>query len=291
MESFGIFKNVFVTVVTLGLLLVNPLTMVGILRSRRIRDDVMTPVLISVFLADMGVGLNQGVISTSLSWMHITDPPMWIVRLHSFYIFAPLANLMSITLLALLQTIAILKPLRFAVIVTRLRVALCLGALWTLSIILAIWTASTEVKYYESSRSSGTEDSMPSIVMALFVIILTVCHIIIFMAVIKQQIKTRTQTGADNAAPNAFLAAFKSAKRILAVTLTYLILYPTASLAMYFIFDPKAIFVCFWMAYSQGIFNSMFYLMFSKEAKKELKSLFCKSTEITTTTNQVETID
>ena len=77
-----LFKNAFVTVVSLGLVIANPWTMVGVLRSKRLRDDVMTPVVISVFAGDLCLGLYNGTIATIISWMNIVDPPMWLVRLH-----------------------------------------------------------------------------------------------------------------------------------------------------------------------------------------------------------------
>ena len=275
METFDLFRNIVVTLVTLGLLTANPVTIIGVLRSRRLRDDVMTPVLISVFGADLCLGLYYGIITTIMSWMNIVDPAMWLVRLHAFYMFGPLANMMSVTMLAFLQTIAIVKPLQFTVIVTRRRVTLGLVILWIVSLGWGIWTASSDVYYYSPTRYSGNEGREIAVVLAFLLIILTACHIVIFITVIKQQIKMRTQTGAESAAPNAFLAAFKSAKRILAVTLTYLILYPIGTLATVFTSDPLARFLCMWLAYSQGILNSLFYMLFSKEVKKELRSLFC----------------
>ena len=274
-----IFINAFVTVVSLGLVIVNPLTMVGVLRSKRLRDDVLTPVLISVFAGDLCLGLYNGTITSIISWMNIVDPPMWLVRLHAFYIFAPLANLMSVTLLAFLQTIAIVKPLRFSMLVTRTRVVLSLALVWTVCVVWGVCIALSNVSYFPSNRTSGSNGKLTEVTAVLtviLIIILIVSHMIIFVAVIKQQVKMRTQTGADNMAPNAFLAALRSAKRILAVTMTYMILYPTSLLTMYFLPNPMVILICFWLASTQGILNCVFYMIFSTEARKELRLLCCQ---------------
>ena len=274
-------KNLTVTLVTGGLLIINPLTIIAILCSRKIRNDSITPVLVSIFMTDFLQGIFLGIISTYLSWMNIIKPALWIIRFHSFYLFATTANIMSVTVLAVLQTIAVLKPLRFPVLVTKPKIWILVMITWITGIILGTLQAtSSSIKYFPLTRSTssdGTSEMITQVILLIMIAILAICHMIIFTIVIKQQIKIRVNIGSegDRSGPNAILAAFKSAKRILAVTLTYLLLYVTGIVAHYAVPNETANFFIFWLAYSQSIWNSIFYLACSKEAWCQLKAIMC----------------
>ena len=269
-------KNLTVTLVTSGVLIINPLTIIGILCSKKLRSDSMTPVLVSVFMADFLQGIFLGIISTYLSWRHITKPALWIIRFHSFYIFATIANILSVALLAVLQTIAVLKPLRFPVLVTKFKIWILVIMSWIIGIILGTQqAASSNVQYYPVTRNPGGNGIFTTVTLLVMIAILVICHLIIFTVVIKQQIKIRVNIGSESSdsTPNAILAAFRSAKRLLAVTSTYLILYVTAIIANGVITDKTANFFIFWLAYSQSIWNCVFYLAFSREAWCQLKAI------------------
>ena len=278
MAALEITKDLTVTLVTVGVLLINPLTIIGILRSKKLQKEIMTPILVSVFVADFLQGIFLGIISTYISWANIIKPPIWLVRTHCLYLFAITSNIMSVTLLAVLQTIGVLNPLRFPVLVTKFKVWILLMITWiTGAVIGTLQAVSSNVRYYPVTRNSGGNGNTNAAIVLVMLIILFISHLIIFIVVIKQQRKMRRNVGpeSNNSGPNAILAAFKSAKRILAVTTTYLVLYPTATVVINVWSDESVSFFCFWLAYSQSIFNSMFYLAFSKEAWYQIKAVIC----------------
>ena len=257
-------KNIVVTLVTTGVLVINPLTVTGIMLSKKLRNEMLTIVLVSVFVTDFLQGLLLGVISTFLSWAEVIKPPVLLVRFHSCYIIATLANLMAVTLLAVLQTISVLRLFQFKVIWTRTRSAAALILTWIVAGILGILVVTSDkVQYTQHARISGARSKINTVVIGLMILIMVVCHGLIFGVVIKQQIKQRSMVAPGMVTqPNAVLAVFKSAKRILAVSLTYLVFYSVALVVLFCFPGDNTAFFSSWFAYSQGIWNSLFYLAF-----------------------------
>ena len=106
-----------------------------------------------------------------------------------------------------------------------------------------------------------------------------VCHVIIFVVVVRQHVKIRmlvTTTDADSI-PNPVLLPAKSAKKILTVTVTYIIL-TSAGFTGVYVKNTQVQFFAMWISYSQGIWSPVFFVLFSRHALTlaELKKFCCK---------------
>ena len=108
------------------------------------------------------------------------------------------------------------------------------------------------------------------------IVIMTVCHFITFGVVVKQHIKMRSLAFPADDATNSIISAFKSATRILAITLSYLVLYLPLMFSAFLPvpFYPLWAFCSFWIAVSQTFWTCVFYLAFSKDAWQGIKELF-----------------
>ena len=108
---------------------------------------------------------------------------------------------------------------------------------------------------------------------SLFVMI--VCHMIIFVTVVRQHMRIRVLVNSElPGAPNPILLALKSAKKILAITITHILQIFMGFLGTYLQNDGLRFF-CMWLAYSQSIWNCMFYLAFSGQVWKDIKNFLC----------------
>ena len=106
------------------------------------------------------------------------------------------------------------------------------------------------------------------------------------MVVVRQHIKIRKLVSTTGQSPNPVLLAAKSAKKILAITITYIVLNTARFLGVY-LKDQHVRFFFMWINYSQGMWNTVFYLTFSNAAWREIKSLFCKREELPVTVSSL----
>ena len=130
-----VIKNLVVTFVTIGNILVNPIILLAIGRSATQRKEILTPLTVSVFVSDLVQGVFVGPVSCYLSWMEIRDPPKWLVCIQSYYLAGLVSSFCSATLLSLFQTIGIIKPLIFPVIVTKKKIWIGVTVTWILALI------------------------------------------------------------------------------------------------------------------------------------------------------------
>ena len=148
--ALGVIKNLFVTFVSIGNILVNPVILLAIARCATQRKEILTPLTISVFVGDLIHGVFVGPVSCYLSWMEIHDPPKWLVCIQSYYVAGVVSSFCSATLLSLFQTIAITKPLTFPVTVTKKRILSGLTVTWILAIIFPTLRVSFPGFFYDA---------------------------------------------------------------------------------------------------------------------------------------------
>ena len=153
MALWEVAENLTVTIVVIGILILNGVSLTAIVRSRPIREEILTPLTYSVFTADLVQGVFLGLISTYLSWAGITNPPLWVVRVQALGGVGNLGNICSLTFLSLWQTVGIIKPLQFSTLATRTRIwtSVLLAWLWAL-IVMALRMVSDEIFYNSTNR-------------------------------------------------------------------------------------------------------------------------------------------
>ena len=287
MGPLEIFQCLVVTLVTLGVI-VDPLTLIGIWRSKKEQKELWRPLLLSIYIGNMVTWIILCPISLYLTWTSATRPPVWLVRIHAQYVLGVIGNLVSVTFLAVLQTVAILFPLRFSSFVTIKTVWISVAIAWLLALSNVIMSvAEPDCRYFAPLKTSFTFKTTHATILSvaticIMILIMVICHLITFGAVVKQQIKMRSLVLPGEQVTNPIIAAFKSAKRILAISLTYLALYLPSMFVIYLPvpYYPLLAFFTYWMALSQNFWTCVFYLAFSKDAWKEIKRLFQKKMRV-----------
>ena len=139
-----------VTIVTVGILLINSLLLIGMKRSSSLNKEALTPLTYSIFVGDLIQGLFLGPISSYLSWAGTRDPPLWLVRVHSFYLVGITANNFGVALLSLWQTIGIVKPLRFVSFATKQKIVTSVAVSWIWAALMAILRVSSNEVFYDA---------------------------------------------------------------------------------------------------------------------------------------------
>ena len=281
MDPLETVQCLVVTLATVGFV-ANPVTTIGIWRSKKEQKELWKPLLLSIYIGNMISWIILCPMSLYLAWTSATQPPAWLVRIHAQYILGVIGNLTSVAFLALLQTIVILFPLRFSRFVTIKTVWISVGVAWLLAITEMIMSiAEPDCRYLAHLKASSTFTKTYASIFSLatvsfMIFIMTVCHLITFGVVVKQHIKMRSLMLPAEHATNPIIAAFKSAKRILAITLSYLVLYLPLMFNSFLPvpFYPLWAFCTFWIAVSQTFWTCVFYLAFSKDAWQGIKSLF-----------------
>ena len=148
MSDLDIIKNLVITLISLGNLIINPLTLLGILRSKTQRREILTPITVSIFVGDIVFGLFMATINTYLAWTDINEPPLWLVRVFTFYIVGIASSTFNVFLLSLWQSICILKPLTFTSFATKKKIWTGLVLSWTWTLILAVLRLTSEGVFY-----------------------------------------------------------------------------------------------------------------------------------------------
>ena len=156
MQLLEALQALTVTTVTVGILLVNPLTLIGMKRSSSLSKEALTPIIYSIFVGDLIQGLFLGPISSYLSWAGNRVPPLWLVRVHSFYLVGTAANHSGVALLSLWQTIGIVKPLRFVSLATKQKIVTSVAVSWVWAALLTVLIVSSNEIFYDAvNRYAG----------------------------------------------------------------------------------------------------------------------------------------
>ena len=299
MASDMFVKSIILTALTLGMVSINSISLAAVLRSKYLRKQQSTPFLVSHFVADLLQAVLGTSVSAVLSWVDNRElsknlASKTLKQFHGFgLMFPPLASCTSVAALAVVKMVTIIRPLRISSLLTNKKIVFILILIWILPLSLSLLHfISVAPEYNFASRRSweGPKDSWLTIT-AAFVIylpcifILTGSNITIFIVVIRQMIKIRNQAAPleDSAIqmPNLILAAFKSSKSIIAVISIYLLLYVAPVIFFFFTVgrethtDSDLTFWLYWLPYTEGFWNSFFYICINKAAKKELRKMFC----------------
>ena len=345
MEVLEVVKSLTVTLVIVGSLLINPLCILGISRSKSLKKEALTPLTFSVFVADCAQALFLGPFSIYFTWTETTNPPLWLVRIQAFCLVGDVANISSVTLLSLWQTIGIVRPLTFASFASKKKIWGSVALAWIWAFSMAILRVSSHEVFYNvanryviiymstkcvfvyihsrlyllfitslahnkmlfnncfkrkqlilldfltynfnlgsystfrntSIRKSHVSAQLLQMTILSMLALMVVCHVIMFVVVVRQHVKMRKLVATSSEhAPSPVLLAMKSAKKILALTVTYIVLNIARFIGVY-VKNSHARFFFMWINYSQSFWNSVFYLTFSAAAWRGIKRLFCKS--------------
>ena len=84
MDPLETVQCLVVTLVTVGFV-ANPVTVIGIWRSKKEQKEVWKPLLLSIYIAKMISWIILCPISLYLASTSATQPPAWLVRMHAQY--------------------------------------------------------------------------------------------------------------------------------------------------------------------------------------------------------------
>ena len=286
-------KSAVLTVLSVGLISINSLSLAAVLKSKELQKQHTTPFLISLFVADLLQGVLGSGVSAVLSWADVKDMNNLLKQFHTFglYLF-PAASLTSVAALATVKMVTVVWPLRISDLITKKKTIFLLIFIWIIPISFSVLQFFGDEPVFDYSNKTSWESSKYSWItkIAIFVIflpcflILSGSYITVFIVVIKQTIKIRKQTApsAEDGAqmPNLILTAFKSSKSIIAVVTIYFLGYIGPSIFFNVTVGNSNettrgyIFWLFWLPYTESIFNSLIYICLNKAAKNELKKMF-----------------
>ena len=285
-----IWKSIFLTAITVISLLSNGGLIPILLKNREIREDAATPLLVALSISDFIQGATFGMISSILSWSEATKDTVsnGLAQFHTFSLLQTrMSSLNLVGSLAVVKMITIVKPLRAIDILSKKRIWIILVTCCVvpLSVSLTPFVQPVEYSYWFKDSYFTTRGIIEIIILteiwtSLFIFIIS--YAVIFVCVVKQYVNMRRlvlptgENGNQEAAPNPIMAAFKSARGIIALCSIYLLLHIIGVLLTNFnaasTFD--AAFVVFRLYDCNGFINVFTYLAFCKPAKKELKTFF-----------------
>ena len=287
-----IWKSIILTAITVISLISNGALIPILLKNREIREDAATPLLVALSISDFIQGATFGMISSILSWSEATKETVsnGLAQFHTFSLLhTRMSSLNLVGSLAVVKMITILKPLRAVDILSKTRIWMILGTCCAvpLTVSLAVFVVPVQYSHLfkDSYFTNGgiMEDILiAEVFISLFVFIIS--YGVIFVCVVKQYVNMRRlviPTGENEhqeSSPNPIMAAFKSARGIIALCSIYLLLhiiglFLTKLNAGY---TADARFVIYRLYDCNGFINVFTYIAFCKPAKQELKKLFAR---------------
>ena len=291
MVGDNVAKGVLLTLFTVGIVPMNSIALAAVLRSKYLTEQPTTPFLVSLFIADLLQGVMGTGMSALLTWTDTKYLYSMLVRFHAFgLLFPTTSNFTSIAALAAVKMVSIVWPLRISNILTRKKTVFILILIWIIPLGICLMQFFSPAPEYSpiSKRSwEGVEYSWftKSFIFVIFLpcfLVLFGSYITIFIVVIKQTIKIRRQTAPpeENAVqmPDMILTAFKSSKSIIAVITIYIVLFIGPAIFSFISVGKNEyenyVFWFYWLPYTGGFLNSLFYICLNKAAKKELRKMF-----------------
>ena len=299
-----IWKSLFLTAITVISLLSNGALIPVLLKNREIREDAATPLLVALSISDFIQGATFGMISSILSWTEATKDTVsnGLSQFHTFSLLhTRMSSLNLVGSLAVVKMITIVKPLRAIDILSKKRIWIILVTCCAvpLSVSLAAFVQPVEYSHLFKDSYFTKRGILEIIILAeiwtsLFIFIIS--YAVIFVCVVKQYVNMRRlviptgENGNQESSPNPIMAAFKSARGIIALCSIYLLLHIIGVLLtnLKAASTADALFVIYRLYDCNGFINVFTYVAFCKPAKKELKKLFCYSRTNTTVENNVE---
>ena len=291
MVGDNVAKGVLLTLFTVGIVPMNSIALAAVLRSKYLTEQPTTPFLVSLFIADLLQGVMGTGMSALLTWTDTKYLYNMLVRFHAFgLLFPTTSNFTSIAALAAVKMVSIVWPLRISNILTKKKTVFILILIWIIPLGICLMQFFSPAPEYSpiSKRSwEGVEYSWftKSFIFVIFLpcfLVLFGSYITIFIVVIKQTIKIRRQTAPpeENAVqmPDMILTAFKSSKSIIVVITIYIVLFIGPAIFSFISVGKneyeKYVFWFYWLPYTGGFWNSLFYIYLNKAAKKELRKMF-----------------
>ena len=277
------------TGITLMSLVSNGLVMPVVLRSREIREDPATPLLVALSISDFIQGAAFGLLSSVLSWTDANADSVsnGLARFHTFALLhTRMASLNLVGSLAVVKMVTIVKPLRAVDILSKRRIWMVLLACCAVPLTVSLASFIEPVGYsytyknsYFLNRGILAEIIRTQIFTSLFIFIIS--YMIIFIVVVKQFINMRRlvlptgQAGAQDDTPSPVMAAFRAGKGIIALCTVYLLVYTTGLIltSLNAGHTTDARFVIYRLYDCNGFINVFAHISFCKPAKKELKKV------------------
>ena len=287
-------KSALLTLLSVGVVSINSLSVAAVIRSKYLQKQHTTPFLISLFVADLLQGFFGPGVSAALSWADIRDMNNLFKKFHAFglYLF-PTASLTSVAALAAVKMITIVWPLRISDLITKKKTIFILTFVWIIPVSVSVLPFFADAPIYSYINKTSWEGFNFSWMTTIFIFVIFLpCFLIlfgsyftIFIVVIKQTIKIRKQiatpTGDAVQMPNLILTAFKSSRSIIAVVTIYILGYIGPAIFFNITVGNSNettrdyIFWLYWLPYTESFLNSLIYLCLNKAAKKELRKMFC----------------
>ena len=271
----------------------NVLLLVTLITSRRLREDDVTPFVMSMSVADIGLGMF--VVSLSLMFaLGCCSPPenLWIcqalAKTQSFSVsFFTTASLFSLVAICTVKYLIIVKPFNYVTWLTSCRLYTSVITLWAVSFVISFPiliapTANYSMKTYVSYSLLGS--TYYYVASALIYVpsfgLIIAAHVRIFVIVFEQTRRIAAETSglqsfpSAQSLPHAIIGrSMHSARNILIVStfffVTYLpiIVVGFISVVGKIIVSRPVAYTLVWIYFCNGFLNSFFYIVLHKSIR------------------------
>ena len=277
-------------------LLVNiPLVML-LLRNRASRDDIVSMVMVSLSVSDIGHGTIAPGIGTVIAWMQPKQVPSWLVLVQGSarHIFM-FNSVWHLALMSALKCYIIIRPLTFGSVLTeRLRNVL-IGALWTVIVAVIIgadlvgvrWTVDPLSNLAQPNGNPKMTTSFRNfesgLLMGVPSLVIFVAYVKILSVVRQHHVTIANQTiiKVDSDLPTmnnqgTWSASIKSARSLFFICIAFYITYipSTVNNTGYALPDWYQIGTR-WLLVNSSLANSLLYILLYKSTRKHFWQMFC----------------
>lgn len=255
--------------------------------SRKLKKDISTGPVASLFLADIGMGGVGPMISAGVAWR---GPDYKLSRgltalLGCVFTSASLSAVWHLALISVIRCSVIVRPLTYWSFFTPRLLCLILSALWggsimtsvVLELIGATWIFNrgtlTAFFYYPGDRIVGFIYILINLVVPGVVI--TIAYLKIYL-VVRSHVRT-IHAGNSNGTLQLTVSSVKSAKNLFAMIGVYTVTYlPIFSLLFQQAYPAWYTFTANWLYYFNATLNSLLYVVLHKNVKAEYQRLMCR---------------
>ena len=298
MESYltDTLKSVIMVVVTLSIMISSLVTLWLLRKSKTNTDDVTAPLVTSVFTSGLVVGFLC-LLACLIKWFNLQQHPFVLYFYMYLLVLGLIMNYTFVAILTSLKLFAVLKPFLYKRTVTFKILKNITFIKWvaTMCIISPLAACFSSPRYNPVMKTVQMTGKYSLVFFKVILystfMILIVTSVCFFIAVVRHQIKMKTQVvqvvvdGTQQQQTHAVLSAIWAYKGILIISITRIAL----NLPFYIMLEMRLLltnsaFFGMWAILSTYMWDAVGYVLFTKKLRKMVcKNLHCNKDEHTRT--------
>lgn len=256
--------------------------------SRKLKKDIATGPVASLFLADIGMGGVGPIISAGVAWR---GPNYKLSRgltalLGSVFTTTSLSAIWHLALISVIRCSVIVRPLTYWSFFTPRLICLVVSVLWGGSILTSVVLECTGATWmfspltltpYFNYRGGGIFQFIYIVLnLVLPGVIIITAYLKIYL-VVRSHVRT-IHAGSNHGTMQLTVSSVKSAKNLFVMIAAYTVAYlPVVSLLIPYVPYPTwYLFAANWMFYFHATLNSLLYVVLHRNVAAEYRKLMCR---------------